>query len=250
MTSSEQVITDRLSKTYYDTRRGEIRAAVDVSITCYAGEVFGLLGTNGAGKTTTLRMLSTVLQPTAGLAWVAGYEIGENPQAVRERIGFLSSDTGVYGRITAREMMTYFGQLYGMSPDRINARIDEVSARFDMREFLDTRCEKLSSGQRQKVSVGRTIIHDPPVLILDEPTTGLDVLAAAEILRFIREARAEGRCILLSTHIMREAEKLCDRVAVIHDGRVRVCGTLAQLHDQMQTTDLEEVFMKVIGAAV
>jgi sodium transport system ATP-binding protein len=250
MTSSEQIITDRLSKTYYDARRGEIRAAVDVSITCYAGEVFGLLGTNGAGKTTTLRMLSTVLEPTAGLAWVAGYEIGENPQGVRERIGFLSSDTGIYGRITAREMMTYFGQLYGMSPVEIDTRIDEVSARFDMREFLDTRCDKLSSGQRQKVSVGRTIIHDPPVLILDEPTTGLDVLAAAEILRFVREARAEGRCILLSTHIMREAEKLCDRVAIIHDGRVRVCGTLEQLRQQMQTTDLEEVFMRVVGATV
>ncbi len=250
MTSSEQISTDRLSKTYYDARRGEIRAAVDVSITCYAGEVFGLLGTNGAGKTTTLRMLSTVLEPTAGMAWVAGYEIGEDAQAVRERIGFLSSDTGIYGRITAREMMTYFGRLYGMSPEKIDARIGEVSARFDMREFLDTRCDKLSSGQRQKVSVGRTIIHDPPVLILDEPTTGLDVLAAAEILRFVREARAEGRCILLSTHIMREAEKLCDRVAIIHDGRVRVCGTLEQLRQQMQTTDLEDVFMRVVGATV
>lgn len=250
MTSSAQIITDGLSKTYYDGRRGEIHAAAGVSIACYAGEVFGLLGTNGAGKTTTLRMLSTVLQPTAGQAWVAGFEIGENPQAVRERIGFLSSDTGVYGRITAREMMSYFGRLYGMSSDTIEARTKEISDRFDMWEFLDTRCDKLSSGQRQKVSIGRTIIHDPPVLILDEPTKGLDVLAAAEIIRFIREARSERRCILLSTHIMREAEKLCDRVAILHEGRVQVSGTLPQLREQMQTTDLEELFMKAIGAVV
>ena len=250
MASSEQIITDGLAKTYYDARRGEIHAAVGISITCCAGEVFGLLGTNGAGKTTTLRMLSTVLQPTAGRAWVAGFEIGENPQAVRERIGFLSSDTGIYGRITAREMMSYFGRLYGLLPNVIEERIKEFSARFDMREFLDTRCEKLSSGQRQKVSIGRTIIHDPPVLILDEPTTGLDVLAAAEILRFIQEARAEGSCILLSTHIMREAEKLCDRMAILHEGQVQAAGTLPQLYEQMQTTDLEEVFLKVVGALV
>ena len=250
MNSLAQIVTERLSKTYYDSRRGAIHAAIDIDIACNAGEVFGLLGTNGAGKTTTLRMLSTVLQPTSGRAWVAGFEISENPQAIRERIGFLSSDTGIYGRLTAREMMRYFGQLCGMPREAIERRVEEISARFGMKEFLDSRCERLSSGQRQKISIGRTIIHDPPVLILDEPTAGLDVLAAAEIVRFIRQARSEGRCILLSTHIMREAEKLCDRIAILHEGRIQACGTLEQLYQTMQTTDLEEVFMRVVGVAV
>ena len=133
-----------------------------------------------------------------------------------------------------------------MPREAIERRLEEISARFDMKEFLDSRCERLSSGQRQKISIGRTIIHDPPVLILDEPTAGLDVLAAAEIVRFIRQARSEGRCILLSTHIMREAEKLCDRIAILHEGRIQACGTLEQLYQTMQTTDLEEVFMRVV----
>jgi sodium transport system ATP-binding protein len=250
MNSIAQIVTEGLSKTYYDSRRGAIHAAIDIGIACNAGEVFGLLGTNGAGKTTTLRMLSTVLQPTSGRAWVAGFEISENPQAIREHIGFLSSDTGIYGRLTAREMMQYFGQLCGMPREVIERRVEEISTRFDMKEFLDSRCERLSSGQKQKISIGRTIIHDPPVLILDEPTAGLDVLAAAGIVRFIHQARSEGRCILLSTHIMREAEKLCDRIAILHEGRIQACGTLEQLYQTMQTTDLEEVFMRVVGAAV
>jgi sodium transport system ATP-binding protein len=243
--SDLQIHTDKLSKTYYDSRRGEIHAAENVSIDGYAGQVFGLLGTNGAGKTTTLRMLSTVLQPTSGQAWVAGFEITENPQAVRERIGFLSSDTGVYGRLTAREMMRYFGRLYGMSANAIETRITAISSQFDMGDFLDSRCERLSSGQKQKVSIGRTIIHNPPVLILDEPTTGLDVLAAAEIVRFVHQARSEGRCILLSTHIMREAEKLCDRIAILYEGRIRAAGTLSELCEQFHAADLEEVFLQI-----
>jgi sodium transport system ATP-binding protein len=250
MNSPAQIVTEGLSKIYYDSRRGAIHAAIDINIVCNAGEVFGLLGTNGAGKTTTLRMLSTVLEPTGGRAWVAGFELGENPQAIRERIGFLSSDTGIYGRLTAREMMHYFGELHGISSNDIAQRVEEISAHFDMMEFLDRRCEKLSSGQKQKVSIGRTIIHDPPVLILDEPTAGLDVLASAEIVRFIRQARSEGRCVLLSTHIMREAEKLCDRIAILHEGRIQACGTLTQLYDSMRTNDLEEVFMRVVGVSV
>ncbi|MFH1009951.1 MAG: ATP-binding cassette domain-containing protein [bacterium] len=250
MRPGAQILTESLSKVYEDSRRGKICAATDISIACYPGEVFGLLGTNGAGKTTTLRMLSTVLQPTGGRAWVAGFEITQNPQAIRERIGFLSSDTGVYGRLTAQEMMRYFGQLYGMPSDAIERRIEEICTRLDMGGFLDSRCDRLSSGQRQKVSIGRTIIHDPPVLILDEPTAGLDVLGAAEIIRFIREARSENRCILLSTHIMREAEKLCDQIAILHEGRVQACGTLDELSAHMQTADLEEIFLSVVGASV
>lgn len=242
------ILTEDLSKVYYDGRRGEVNAATDISFTCFPGEVFGLLGANGTGKTTILRMLSTVLKPTSGRAWVAGFEISEQPQAVRENIGFLSSDTGVYGRLTARELMRYFGQLFGISSETIEARIEEISTRFDMKDFLDSRCDRLSSGQKQKVSIGRTIIHNPPILILDEPTTGLDVLAAEEIVRFIRQARNEGRCIILSTHIMREAEKLCDRIGILREGRIQICGTLSYLYEQMQTMDLEEVFLRIAGA--
>jgi sodium transport system ATP-binding protein len=250
MSSDARIITENLSKTFFDNRRGEVHAAINISMECFPGEVFGLLGTNGAGKTTTLRMLSTVLQATYGRAWVAGFEISENPQAIRERIGFLSSDTGVYGRLTAREMMTYFGRLYAMPRESIDRRIEEIRDRLDMGDFLDSRCDNLSSGQRQKVSIGRTIIHDPPVLILDEPTAGLDVLGASEIVRFVREARSEGRCVLLSTHIMREAEKLCDRVAILHRGRIQIHGTLPEIFARMQTTDLEEIFLRVVGAMV
>jgi sodium transport system ATP-binding protein len=241
------VTVESLSKDYYDSAGRVVKGCEDLSFEARAGEVFGVLGTNGAGKTTALRMLSTVLKPTAGDAQVAGSSISRHPERVRRSIGFLSADTGVYGRLTAREMMEYFGRLHGLEETVIAQRVREIAETLDMGDFLSRRCDKLSSGQRQRVNIARTIIHDPPVLIFDEPTAGLDILAAAQIVQFIRDSRRRGRCVVFSTHVMREAEKLCDRLVILHRGRVCAAGTLGELQTQTGKSDLEEVFLEVIG---
>ncbi len=241
------VSVEHLSKDYLDSLGHVVRACQNLSFEAHGGEVFGILGTNGAGKTTALRMLSTVLRPVSGDARIAGFSITTQPDQVRRSIGFLSSDTGVYGRLTAREMMEYFGRLNGMSETEISRRVQEIVTSLDMEEFLSRRCDKLSSGQRQRVNIARTIMHDPPVLIFDEPTSGLDILASAQIVRFIHESRRRGRCVIFSTHVMREAEKLCDRLVILHQGQVRVEGTLEQLRAQFGRTDLEEIFLEAVG---
>jgi sodium transport system ATP-binding protein len=224
--NSPAISVRHLSKDYIDATGNITCGCRDVTFDAHYGEIFGLLGTNGAGKTTTLRVLSTVLKPTAGSATIAEHSVTEHPELVRHSIGFLSASTGVYGRLTAREMMTYFGLLHGMSPEQVVSRIEEIADALDIADFLDRRCDKLSSGQRQRVSIARTIIHDPLVLILDEATTGLDILAAAQIVRFMKESRDRGKCVILSTHIMHEAEQLCDRIIIIHDGEVKAHGTI------------------------
>jgi sodium transport system ATP-binding protein len=235
-----------LTKVFQDRRRGDVRAAQDITFHCQRGEVFGLLGPNGAGKTTTLRMLSTVLRPTAGTARVGGFDINRDPLGVRRAIGFLSSTTGLYDRLTARETLTYFGRLHGLAPGALAERIDLLFEVFDMKAFADVRCEKLSTGMRQKVSIARTVVHDPPVLILDEPTLGLDILVAGALIRFIADCRAAGKCVLFSTHNMGEVERLCDRVGIIHDGRLRAAGTLDELRAMTSRHYLEEVFVRLM----
>jgi sodium transport system ATP-binding protein len=236
-----------LSKDYVDSQKGVVHACQDLSFDAFPGEVFGILGTNGAGKTTTLRLLSTVLRPTRGEASVAGYNVVSQPDGVRRSIGFLSADTGVYGRLTAREMIEYFGRLNGLALNLISRRIEEISAVLDMSEFLDRRCDKLSGGQRQRVNIARTIVHDPPVLIFDEPTAGLDILAAAQIVRFVKSSRERGRCVIFSTHVMREAEKLCDRLIILHRGSVCAAGSVADLRRQFGRDDLEDVFLEAVA---
>ena len=248
---SEIAISVRdLTKSYTDGAGAATRGCEHVSFDAYYGEAFGLLGTNGAGKTTILRVLSTVLRPTSGEAIIAGHSVLDAPESVRASIGFLSASTGVYGRLSAREMIHYFGRLHGLTNPEVALRIEELTGALDMRDYLDRRCEKLSSGQKQRVNIARTIIHDPEVLILDEATTGLDILAAKQIIRFIKEYRGRGRCIILSTHIMHEAEQLCDRVLIIHDGVVRSGGTLTDLRKEFHTNSLDEVFLKSIGEEV
>ena len=236
-----------LSKTYCDSGGQSVQACSGVSFAANPGEVFGILGTNGAGKTTTLRLLSTVLKPSGGDATISGCSVVKQPDRARAAIGFLSADTGVYGRLTAREMMEYFGRLHGLPETTISTRVEEISRQLDMGGFMDRRCDRLSSGQKQRVSIARTIVHDPPVLIFDEPTAGLDILASAQIVRFIQDSRARGRCVILSTHIMREAERLCDRLIILHHGRVCAEGTLAELRRQTGQEDLEDVFLNIIG---
>jgi sodium transport system ATP-binding protein len=236
-----------LSKTFTDKKRGEIRAVDSVSFTCKPGEIFGLLGPNGAGKTTTLRMLATILSPTSGTAVIAGYDIRRQAQDVRRNIGFLSNSMNLYERMTAREMVAYFGALNGMTGRQINARIEEVFAELNMGDFADRRCDKLSTGQRQRVSIARAILHEPPVLFFDEPTTGLDIVVARTITRFIHRCSEQGRTVVLSTHIMSEVEALCTRVAIIAEGRLAASGTLEQLRAQTGKQAFEEVFFHIIG---
>jgi sodium transport system ATP-binding protein len=237
-----------LRKVFRDKKRGEIHAVEGVSFRCRPGEIYGLLGANGAGKTTTLRMLATILAPTGGTAKVAGFDVVEEPEKVRQHVGFLSTATALYGRLTAEEMVAYFGRLNGMDEARLKARIDELFSTLEMHEFRSGRCDKLSTGMKQKVSIARTLVHDPPVMIFDEPTLGLDVMTARTIVSFIRDCRARSKTVIFSTHVMSEAEKLCDRIGIIHDGRLLAEGTLAALQETHGERDLEEIFVKVVEA--
>ncbi len=238
---------EHLTKTFNDLRRGKVLAVDDLSFSVGPGEIFGLLGPNGAGKTTAMRILCTVLQPTSGRARVAGVDVVKYAPAVRRHIGFLSANTGIYDRMSAWEFVQYFGRLHGMAEDVLNERMEQVFTRLRMNDFRDVLGAKMSTGMKQKVSIARTIIHDPPVLIFDEPTSGLDVLVARNVLESIRELREQGKCILFSTHIMREVEKLCDRVAIIHRGRLLAMGTLAELRERFKEEDVEELFFGLLN---
>ena len=236
-----------LSKRFQDKKRGEIRAVDSVSFTCQPGKIYGLLGANGAGKTTTLRMLATILEPTDGTALVCGHDIVEQPEKVRSCVGFLSTATALYPRLTAQEMVEYFGRLNGLDEAILKKRVDDIFHRLDMNGFRDRRCDKLSTGMKQKTSIARTLVHDPPVMIFDEPTLGLDVMTARTITAFIRECRDNGKTVISSTHVMSEVEKLCDTIGIIHDGKLLTEGTLAELRAKYGEQDLEEVFVKVVS---
>jgi sodium transport system ATP-binding protein len=238
-----------LTKQFSDLRRGSVTALHGVSFDVRPGEIFGLLGPNGAGKTTCLRILSTVLKPTSGTALVAGYNVLTHPADVRARIGFMSGNTGIYDRMSAWELVEYFGRLYGIEESVLKRRQREIFETLQMDEFRDVLGSKMSTGMKQKVSIARTIIHNPPVLIFDEPTTGLDVLVARAVLNAIASLRDEGKCIIFSTHIMREVEKLCDRTAIIHKGRILAAGKPAELQARYGQTDFEEVFFGLISQA-
>lgn len=238
---------DGLTKSFEDRARGEVRAVDGVSFAARPGEILGLLGPNGAGKTTTLRMLCTVLKPTAGSARVAGFDVAAEAAQVRRHIGFLSANTGVYDRMTAWEMVEYYGRLHQLDESTLRTRLEELFASLQMNEFRDTLGSKMSTGTKQKVSIARALIHDPPVLIFDEPTNGLDVLVQRAVLDSVRQLRDQGKCILFSTHIMREVEKLCDRVAVMHRGRILETGTLDELRDKHSQPDLEELFFTLLS---
>jgi sodium transport system ATP-binding protein len=236
-----------LTKTFKDKSRGIITAVNDVSFTCRPGQIYGLLGANGAGKTTTLRLLATLLQPSSGSATLASYDIRTAAKEVRANVGFLAASTALYGRLTAREMIRYFGQLNGLSEEKIRERTKRLADDLDMHEFLDRRCDKFSTGMKQKTSIARTLIHDPAIMIFDEPTLGLDVMAARAIVRFVRECKDRGKTVIYSTHVMSEVEKLCDCIGIIHGGRLLAEGTLAELRERHGEQDMEEIFVKIVG---
>jgi len=235
-----------LTKSYADLRRGQFVALAGVSFAARPGEIYGLLGPNGAGKTTILRILSTVLRPTSGSATVAGYDVLTQPSLVRRHIGFVSTNTAVYDRMTAWEMVEYFGRLYGIAPEPLRERMEDIFTRLSMNEIRDVLGAKMSTGMKQKVSIARAIVHDPPVLIFDEATVGLDVLVARALLKIVVQLREQGKCVIFSTHIMREAERLCDRLAIVHRGHILAEGPLAELRERYGEHDLEELFFGLI----
>jgi sodium transport system ATP-binding protein len=232
----------------FPSRKGEVRAVDGVSFTCSKGEVFSLLGPNGAGKTTCLRLLATILTPTSGHARIAGFDTRRQPDEVRRQIGFLATETGLYDRFTARETLRFFGRLNRIPEDEIARRTKEIFGLLDLESLADRRVGTFSTGEKQKVSLARSILHNPPVLILDEPTFGLDVMAARTVIDTIRLFREQGRTILLSTHVMSVAEKLSDRVGILFGGRLRAVGTLDELRQRFAERDLEEVFFKAVAA--
>jgi sodium transport system ATP-binding protein len=238
---NEAVKVDRLEKAL-----GSNKVLRGISFQAHSGEIFGLLGPNGAGKTTTLRVICTLLAPDAGSVELLGFDTRTAPQEVRRRVGVVTAEFGVYPRLTARENIAFFAELSGVADGEVGRRVDSVIERLDMSSFAKQRAESLSSGQKQKVAIARAIVHDPPVLMFDEPTSNLDVLASREIRQFMVESRGRGKCVIFSTHVMHDAERLCDRVTIIHQGRVVVSGPTAEVRGTH--VDLEDAFLALVGA--
>ncbi|MBN2012453.1 ATP-binding cassette domain-containing protein [candidate division KSB1 bacterium] len=239
---------NQLSKIFPDRKRGAFTAVQPVSFDVQAGEIFGLLGPNGAGKTTLLRMLATILTPSSGTAKVNGYDLREYPNEIKKSIGFLSGNTKLYGRLSPRELLYYFGELYDMNLNAIHDRTDHVLRLLHMEDFADRRIEKLSTGQMQKTSIARCILHDPPVFIFDEPTLGLDILTSRTIVEFIRESANAGKTIIFSTHYMQEAERLCDRIGLLHQGELLDIDSLNGYREKTHLPHLDDIFLSYIEA--
>ncbi|QDU56470.1 Daunorubicin/doxorubicin resistance ATP-binding protein DrrA [Aeoliella mucimassa] len=236
-----------LSKVYEDLKLGP-RVALDrLSFSAEPGEVFGLLGPNGAGKTTALRILATLIKPTSGTARINGFDCETQPELVRHQIGYISANAAMYDRMTAWEMVEYFGKLHHLDPELLAERMHRLFDRLKMNEIRDVLGGKMSTGMKQKVAIARAMVHEPPVLIFDEATNGLDVLVARSLLDTVRDLRDQGKCIIFSSHIMREVERLCTRIVILHHGRILAEGSLQDLHREHGHDDIEEVFLDLIS---
>ena len=233
----------------FPTPTGAGKRAVDgLSFTVEQGMIYGLLGPNGAGKTTTLRILSGLMVPTGGSATLAGYDVQSQGREVKGILGYLTANTGLYQRLTSRELLIYFGQLHHMPLAEATSRANHLIEWLSISEFADLRCGALSTGQKQRVNIARALVADPPILILDEPTLGLDVISNRIILEYIRRARDDGKTIILSTHYLDEAEDLCDRIGLLHDGKLVAEGDLAALRELAGEQRLSNIFLTLIHA--
>ncbi len=238
---------DGLNKSFFDEKRGEVKAVNDISLECYEGEIFGLLGPNGAGKTTTLRMVSTLMKPSSGEVFVDGFSCDKNPDAVRRAIGYLSTTTSLYPRLTPRETLLYFAKLNGITDKvELDKKVEEIISYLGITEFADTLVEKLSTGMKQITSFARAIIHNPPILILDEPSLGLDVMVAVKIQKFIKDLKEQGKTIIFSSHNMGEVEKMCDRIGVINKGKLLEVGTIEELREKTGKFYMEDIFIDLV----
>ena len=234
------VVVERLEKTL-----GKNKVLRGISFSAQPGEIFGLLGPNGAGKTTTLRIICTLLSPDDGRVEVLGFDTRKSAEEVRRRVGVVTADIGVYPRLTARENIAYFAQLSGVYDGDLRRRVDAVIDRLDIGSFARQRAETLSSGQKQKVAIARAIVHDPQVLMFDEPTSNLDVLASKEVREFMVESKGRGKCVIFSTHVMHDAERMCDRITILHEGEVVASGPTAEVRGDRR--DLEDAFLELVG---
>lgn len=240
------VEVNQLTKSYPDFAKGAYWAIEGIDFAAQPGEIFGLLGPNGAGKTTALRILATLLEPSSGEVRINGFDVSTHGAEVRQSIGFVSNNTAIYDRMTAWEMVEYFGRLYGIDRERLRERMEHLFIELQMQEMRDVTGAKLSTGMKQKVSIARALVHNPPVLIFDEASLGLDVMVARKLLDIVAQLRDLGKCIIFSTHIMREVEKLCDRVAIMHRGRILAQGTLGEVMETHGEEDFEELFFKLL----
>ncbi|MCC6579099.1 MAG: ATP-binding cassette domain-containing protein [Phycisphaeraceae bacterium] len=245
----DPVVADNLVKAFPTPDGGEKLAVEHVHFHVQQGHIFGLLGPNGAGKTTTLRMLSGLVKPTSGSAAICGYDVQQQSLLVKRNLGFLTANTGLYQRLSVRDMLMYFAKLHGMTHEQALARAAQLIDAFDMAGFAELRCGSLSTGQKQRGNIARALVADPPVLILDEPTLGLDVLSNRVMLDFIRKQRDAGKTILLSTHYLDEAESLCDRIGLLHRGRIIAEGTLDDLRQLTGEERLSNIFLKLVQSS-
>jgi sodium transport system ATP-binding protein len=243
------IIAESLVKVFPAPDAGEKRAVDGLSFRVAQGRIYGLLGPNGAGKTTTLRMLSGLMAPTSGRAILAGHDVSVEPRAVKSVIGFLTANTGLYQRLSPRELLLYFARLHGLEDPAARARVEHLLDWLDMGDFAELRSGALSTGQKQRTNIARALVGDPPILIMDEPTLGLDVLSNRVILDFIVRERAEGKTIILSTHYLNEAELMCDHIGLLHNGTLVAEGTLEELRDLTGERRLNNIFLKVVHAA-
>ena len=243
--------TEGLCKVFLTPDGGEKRAVDALSFVVRPGEIYGLLGPNGAGKTTTLRMLAGLIKATSGRARLNGHDVTTEPEAVKRSIGFLTANTGLYQRLSPRELLAYFAELHGMDAVAAGVRAETLITWLEMEDYADLRCGALSTGQRQRTSIARALVADPPILILDEPTLGLDVLTNRRILQFIREERAVGKAIVLSTHYLDEAERLCDRIGLMHEGRLIAQGNLQELRALTPGLErLSDIFLHLMNGRI
>jgi len=229
---------------------GPVQAVRDVTFSAADGAITGLLGPNGAGKTTTLRMIGTLVTPTHGHAKVDGIDSAANPLAVRARIGVLSDARGLYSRLTARENIAYYGELRGMASDAVDRAVERLAQLLDLSALLDRRTDGFSQGERMKVAIARTLVHDPPNVLLDEPTNGLDVMTTRSVREVIRRLRDAGKCVVFSSHVMQEVSALCDTIVIVAKGSVVAQGTAAQLLEQSGRLNLEDAFVDHTGEEV
>ena len=222
-----------------------VTAVDNISFECKPGRIFALIGPNGAGKTTTLRMIATMLRPTSGSINMGNIDVEKSPLTIRNKLGFLSCNTGLYDRLTAEEMVKYYADLYGMDPNEYNTRKNELFSLLDIHTFADRRIAKLSTGMKQKINIARTVIHNPEVVVFDEPTSGLDIITSTNIIELIKRCKTEGKTIIFSTHRFGELKLLCDDIAIIHKGKLFYNGKYDEFESNKEADSIEDEFIRL-----